>query len=240
MNNSDRPILITGMMRSGTSMTAGILHLCGAWAGKSYVRTRQGAVRILENVGIRDGFTKPMLAELGCDPGEGKFVQRKVVEDVVAAGSIDTWKNNIMSPLAKQGYFAKPRQWFYKSTELSLVWPIWNAVFPRARWVLVRRDAEDLVRSCLRTGYMKPYSNRSGWLRWVAEHEECFEEMYNAGLDLREIWPQRMVDGDFTQMQMVVNWLGLEWEEQKAREFVDPRLWRRGRNWERNQNLDRR
>lgn len=221
-------------------MTAGVIHLCGAWAGKSYVRTRQGNVRVLENVDIRDGFTKPMMLTLECDPSKGEFVKRQTVEGMVAVGDVEEWKNKVLSPIAKQGYFAKPRPWFYKSTDLCLMWQVWHAIFPSAKWVLVRRDAEDLVRSCQRTGYMKPYSTRSGWLRWVAAHEECFEGMFEAGLDLQEVWPQRMVDGDFSQMELVVRWLGLEWQGGKAREFVDPKLWRRGRNWQRAQNSDRR
>jgi hypothetical protein len=195
---------------------------------------------VLENVDIRDGFTKPMLKKLECDPGAGDLRPSQTVNEMVAVGDVGTWKNDILSHIAKQGFFAKPRPWFYKSNDVCLFWQVWHAVFPGAKWVLVRRDAEDLVRSCQRTGYMKPYSTRSGWLRWVAEYEERFEEMCSAGLDLQEVWPQRMVDGDFTQMELVTRWLGLEWDGQKAREFVDPKLWRRGRNWDRSQNLDRR
>ena len=32
---SKQPIIITGCARSGTSMIAGIIHLCGAWKGNT-------------------------------------------------------------------------------------------------------------------------------------------------------------------------------------------------------------
>ena len=34
MNHIMEPILITGAARSGTSMSAGVVSLCGAWGGE--------------------------------------------------------------------------------------------------------------------------------------------------------------------------------------------------------------
>ncbi len=34
MDYTELPIIVTGCARSGTSLTAGVLHLCGAWIGK--------------------------------------------------------------------------------------------------------------------------------------------------------------------------------------------------------------
>ena len=87
----------------------------------------------------------------------------------------------------------------------------WNQSFPKAKWVIVRRKTADIISSCLKTGYMKAYDNQEGWLEWVHIHEKLFAEMLEANIDYKEIWPERMAYGDFTQMQEVVEWLGLTW-----------------------------
>ena len=45
------PILITGLPRSGTSLTAGCLHACGAWVGD----TVKG---LYENEAVREKVVK--------------------------------------------------------------------------------------------------------------------------------------------------------------------------------------
>ena len=112
---------------------------------------------------------------------------------------------------------------------MCLLWPLWHNAFPEAQWIIVRRDPMDIVNSCMRTGFMRGYGTPVGWRYWVMEHEKRFSEMKDAGLDVREVWPQKMINGEFSEMESVVKELGLEWDEKKAVEFICPDLWKGGK-----------
>ena len=72
---------------------------------------------------------------------------------------------------------------------------------------------------------MRAYAGREGWKTWVDVHIERFEQMKEAGLNIREVYPQEMIDGNFGEMKSIIDWLGLEWKDLKARDFVTPSLW---------------
>ena len=222
-----RPILIVGVPRSGTSMVGGIINICGAWGGDMRGPNPANEKGMFENKVIVGEIIKPMLSKWGCDPlGQDPLPNIGFVKSITNPKSAARLRRQILEALQKQG-LQEGQQWFYKGLKMTLAWPLFAAAFPEAQWVMVRRDAEDIVNSCLRTRFMRAYNTRSGWLGWVAHHEKCLEQMVDAGLDTHEIWPQRMVAGDFKGMQALINKLGLTWKEKEVVNFVDPGLWRR-------------
>ena len=78
-------------------------------------------------------------------------------------------------------------------------------------------------------------NEREGWLWWVRQHEQRFVEMIQAGLNCKIVWPERMVNGDYSQLYETLEWLGLEWNSEVLN-FIDPKLWkaRRIRNGSKN------
>ena len=222
------PILITGAARSGTSMVAGIVNLCGAFGGELAGPTKFNKKGMFENNEIREKIVKPFLLNLNCDPMGQKplpetFQVKKFLSEGYDPGIL---RDAVLEVIRKQG--GDNRIWFYKGAKMCLLWPVWDAAFPGAKWIIVRRDVEDIISSCLRTGFMRAYTRRSGWLMWVAAHETKFEEMIFSKLDIMEVWPQRMINGDFSEMQIVLNHLGLEWDKEKVLDFIDYRLWKQG------------
>lgn len=227
MEQYNEPILITGCARSGTSMTAGVIHHCGAWGGNLRGPNKYNKKGMFENAEIVQGFVKPLLKRLGCDP-----LGQKPLPDInkihrLPDDQAKACRRFVLETIRKQGYSGGP--WYYKGAKLCLLWPLWHKAFPNARWIIVRRDPEDIVASCLRTSFMRKYQTRAGWLGWVVEHEKRFEEMHNAGLSVMEVWPQRAINGDLTELQMVINNLGLKWDFNTVREFVSPALWHKKR-----------
>ena len=224
-----QPIFITGCARSGTSMTAGLIDLCGAWGGQLAGPTRFNQKGMFENSVIRNQLVKPFLKSINCDPlGQYPLPDTDTLKHLNNE-FYAKWKRKVESIFQEQGNKEEKRI-FYKGAKLCLIWPVWQKAFPDAKWIIVRRETEDIINSCLRTSFMRAHKKRSGWLSWVAEHEKRFEEMADACLDIQEIWPQRMIAGDFSEMQIVINNLGLDWDLDKAKEFVDPGLWRKWRS----------
>lgn len=223
----ERPILITGCARSGTSMCAGLIHLSGAFGGDMRGPTRYNKKGMFENKIIVNEYVKPLFRRLGYDP-----LGQNPLPDVDRFKTFGKeypkrWRNNIINLIQREGY--PGGYWFYKGAKMCLMWPLWHEAFPKATWIIVRRNADDIIASCMRTAFMRGYKNYSGWLGWVAEHEKRFQEMLNAGLKIYQVWPQEAINGDFTSLQSVINNLGLKWDYEKIREFINPSLWHRSK-----------
>lgn len=224
------PILITGCARSGTSLVAGIINLCGAFGGQMSGPNHNNAKGMFENAYIRNQIVKPYLYKIGAD----KLGQYPLPDPEKIPIPSD-WKYAIEEVMKNQGYEDGP--WMYKGAKSCLMWPVWHAAFPEAKWIIVRRKSTDIINSCMRTGFMRAFNNQQnqrevgakspeeGWLWWVHQHEARFAEMIVAGLDVLQVWPERMVERDYRQTNEMLSWLGLEWDN-KIFDFIEPKLWK--------------
>lgn len=223
------PILITGAARSGTSMVAGAINLCNAFGGKMSGPNQHNAKGMFENSHIRDQLVKPYLRGLGVDP-KGQYP----LPDVNNLPMPRQWREQVENVMKAEGY--KEGKWMYKGAKMCLFWPVWHAAFPNAKWVIVRRRTGGIVRSCMRTGFMNAFSNTAkqravgasseedGWKWWVRQHEQRFVEMIQEGMNVKVVWPHRMIAGDYSQLKETIEWLGLEWNP-KVMEFIEPKLY---------------
>jgi len=214
----DRPILITGCARSGTSIIAGITKFCGAWGGQMTGATRFNKKGQFENTEIRNGIVKVALRSAGLDP-----LGQDPLPDPQTWVIDPAWRNRVVQVIRTQGYPGGP--WFYKGAKMCLFWSQWSDAFPNARWILVRRDPEDIVSSCLKTGFMRAYNSREGWMKWVNVHLKRFEEMHLAGLDVVEVWPSKIIAKDYEESMEAMDHIGLGWNQEVIEKFITPRLW---------------
>lgn len=224
------PILITGCARSGTSLVAGSINLCGAFGGNMSGPNKNNAKGMFENAQIRNHITKPYLRDLGYDP-LGQYPLPDIEKIVIP----HDWHQRVTQVMIEEGYATGP--WMYKGAKMGLFWPVWHYAFPNAKWIIVRRKPADIIRSCMKTSFMRAFQNEKnqkavgatteeeGWLWWVRQHEQRFIDMIQAGLNIKVVWPERMVNGDYQQIMETIEWLGLSWKS-KVLEFIDPRLWK--------------
>lgn len=213
-----RPILITGCARSGTSMVAGVVNICGAFGGRTGPGNRYNAKGLFENQRIR-AIDKQYLTSIGMDP-KGQ----KPLPNTLQLPIPGDWRRRIENAIIEDGY--KDGPWFYKGARNCLTWPVWHSAFPTAKWVIVRRRSADIADSCLKTSFMNAYNTYEGWIQWINHHERCFVEMIHAGLQVKEVWPERMVKGDYGQMRELIEWLGLTWNDKAVKDFIEPKLWK--------------
>jgi hypothetical protein len=232
MDYSDKPILVTGAARSGTSMVGACVHLCGAFKGDTVGPSKWNRKGMYENHVIRERVVKPILMNIGMDK-RGQYPLPKT-EDIIIP---QKFKETVLKVLESQGW-TPDKPWMYKCAKMSLIWPVWQYAFPNSKWVIVRRKTADIVRSCMRTGFMTAFANekvqkavgvdneRDGWLWWVHQHEEKFIEIIKAGLNVQMVWPERMVNADYEQMMHTIEWLGLTWNGSAVMDFIEPKLWK--------------
>jgi len=209
----NNPILITGVERSGSTLIARILDLCGVWSG--YCNN------MFENQTIV-GFNNELLnlSPIG-------------LPDVDTLQIPVNWGKSINGVLVAQKGLGKP--WMVKHSGLTRLWPVWNYAYPDAKWLIVRRRTGDVIQSCIKTGYMRVFKDpvirneflfeteEQAWLWWVHQYEKRFVQMIEAGLNCRIIWPERMVTGDYQQIYETIEWLGLKWNN-TIPSIIDPLL----------------
>lgn len=217
----NEPILITGCARSGTSLTAGVFNACGAFGGLTFGPNEHNKKGMFENKNIRETILKPYMMINGCDP-KGQ----RPLPDVRNLVQITNLRDKIEEIIKASGYDESKGRWYYKGAKMCLVWPTFDQAFPKAKWIIVRRKDEDIINSCLRTGFMNAYKDETGWQIWVDHHKARFIEMMDANLDICQVWPDKMVNGDFSQIKEAIEYCGVNWNEQAVKEFVAPALWR--------------
>jgi len=217
------PIIITGAARSGTSMTAGLINICGAFGGDMFGPNEFNQKGMFENREIRQDIVKPYLKKIGVDPlGQRPLPNNRQIFEV-SPRQIEVWKKLITESMIKQGY--KDGPWFYKGAKCCLVWYLWHMAFPAAKWIVVRRNDRDIAKSCLKTRFMRAYKDEQGWMDWVQEHKKRFNEMKIVGLNIFEFWPSTAIKGDFSSAKEMIEWLELNWQDKLCRAFVDPKLY---------------
>lgn len=225
IDKTQAPILITGCGRSGASMIAGVVNICGAFGGNM-----GGANRLYENEKVKECLINPYMRNASGD----KYGQYPLPDVSKLYIPID-WSNHVLELLRSDGY--KTGLWMYKDSRSCLIWPVWAFAFPNAKWLIVRRRTGDIIQSCIKTSYMNAFMDSgvckaagvedetAGWKWWVHQHEKRFVEMITEGLNCRVIWPERMVLGDYQQLYETIEWLGLKWKTE-ALSFIDPKLWK--------------
>jgi len=215
------PILVVGCARSGTSMTAGMLNICGAFGGEMYGPSPEAGKGMFENCRLRTEIVKPYLKKIGSDPMGQKPLpnNRQVFE--VSQPEVDKWRSDIQKLILSQGYV--DGKWFLKCTKAASIWYIWHKAFPSAKWIIIHRDHADIIRSCQLTRFMRAYRDAEGWQKWIDIHEKRFAEMHTAGLDIIDFWPSRLCAGDFDYAKQMIEKVGLVFDEKMCRAFIEPK-----------------
>ncbi len=216
----DRPILVTGLPRSGTSLIAGLLAESGAWVGKTVPGGPPNPRGFFEHIALREGVVKSILRVLECDP---LGVRRLPELDTLPP--VDNLRETVHQLLRREGYDGR-RPWLFKDAKLTLLWPQWAAAFPQARWVIVRRDIEAVIDSCLRTHFMAWHGlDRHRWRQWAEAYLERLRRLKASVPWAREIHPHTLVAGDWSPFLGLAETLGLEPEPQRLHRFLLPERW---------------
>ena len=213
------PIILTGCARSGTSLFAGIVDHCGGFGGIMSGPNKYNAKGMFENAYIRDILEKNYLRSIKMDP-----MGQKPLPDTNNILIPNTWQEEVEQVMLREGYKEGP--WFYKGAKACLIWPVWNYAFPNAKWIIVRRRSADIADSCLNTAFMHKYTTYEGWIKWINHHEEKFIEMFTAGLNCKQVWPERLLNGNYEQAREAIEWLGLKWDRKKVVDHIEPKLWK--------------
>jgi hypothetical protein len=229
----DRPILIVGAPRSGTSLTAGIIHLSKAWGGDMRGHRKLFRKSLFENSDMQLASKVYLKYKLNADPqGQSSLpdLDNPAIYSQLVSSSTD-WRQKILHIIKTQGYdFERWKMpWFFKSSKTCLLWPMWHTAFPKAHWIIVKRSNREIAESCMKTGYMTAYSTVEDWLIWACMYSSILEKLKGSKIEYNIVEPERIIKGDLSQIKSVILSLNLTWREQRVKQFVLPELWKGGK-----------
>jgi hypothetical protein len=217
----NKPIFVLGLPRSGTSMISGSLAICGAWTGSTVPGGLGNPKGFFEHTVIREQVIKKLLADLGCDP-----LGVRSLPPINLQMRAPNLADIIRGILERDGY-SHDQPWLLKDAKLTLLWPIFKKAFSSARWLIVQRDEEGFINSCLRTHFMKVHSQDRGFWKKVAEgYQARIDTLKNSGAEILEISSQEVVSGNFENLRKLVCRLGLTYREDELGDFISPSYWR--------------
>jgi len=219
----DTPVFITGLPRSGTSMVAGLCAACGLWLGETVPPGPENPKGFFENKYIREHIIKTTLRDLGAD-----IVGVRTLPYLATLPALPDLKSRLRAALNAEGYDASV-PWGYKDAKLSLLWPQWATHFPDATWIIVHRNVEGFIDSCLRTWFMKWHSpSRDFWRAMADEYVTRLDCLRASVRTCHDVNTDAIIQRDFTDLKVAVEGAGLVWNENAAQEFVNPGYWGRG------------
>lgn len=169
---------------------------------------------------LREYGVKRILASAGYDP----LGVRRLPPELFNP-TLPRFTERVHDILSQDGYSGE-QTWLYKDAKLSLLWALFAHHFPDARWVIVRRDTEKIIDSCLRTSFMKQHSTeRSYWKKFVRNYHERLSLLVESDNRTFEISSEAVAKGDFGELESIVKALGLNFRGQAIQEFVNPQYW---------------
>ncbi len=220
------PIIISSIPRSGSSIIAGILDICGVDTGETYNVKKPYTKHLYENLCITGMVSKAFRDSL-CDtsgqyplPARSFFLDKSFGYKCKKTAGIQ----GIQSP------------WFIKDDRLCLIWKEIDIQFPTAKWILVQRDEKHILESCRKTGFMRAFNNNNvlheigkdtaeeGWKWWLEQYKDKVLEIQYGVNHVRTVYPEKMLHGDFIEMQQVVEWSGGIWRDTDVRDYVEQKL----------------
>ena len=209
------PCIVVGCPRNRTSLVMQILHICGANLGKVIGQTKAnpyGAGQ-LENRAIVDQVQKPWLKKHGFDPkGQYPLPPPDFAE-------VDPQRRSQVERILQEQGFITERP-FFKQLKATLDWVAWDYSFPEATWIIVRRNDESVINSCMspKAPFMSAFNTVKDWQWWIDEHKTRLDQIKNYCHSVYEIDTDKIVDEDLSQVEPVIEELNLTWKPKDIRQ----------------------
>jgi hypothetical protein len=148
VTGAERPVVVAGMHRSGTSLLAAFLQALGLHVGDRLLGAdRNNPHGYFEDVGFLE-FQRRLLAEM-CPPGDGGWPDW----GVPASGELDRSlpPRRRREALALAAARSGRGPWGWKDPRTTMLLDFWADLLPDAVFVLVFRRPVDVLDSVLRT-----------------------------------------------------------------------------------------
>ena len=220
-----KPIFITGLPRTGTSLMAGILAEHGVFTGDTISPSIDNAKGFFEHKNIREKVIKPILSINGFDPLGVKKLPPIGFSPKVANKSGQDLRQIFYKLLKADGY-KNDSIWAYKDAKILLMWRMFHEAFPEANWIITKRSTKGFIDSCLRTSFMSQHSTDTEfWGSYSIEMNSRINDLHRELSSVFFVNIDSVIAGDYSQLKEVLDGCKIEFSEKLVESFVTPPLY---------------
>lgn len=206
------PILIAGPPRTGTTMTAGLLHYHGVWVGRSRTTMYPGTNSDFgsENRDIKK-ILKHYARSLGCGHWEPSFPD---------FGSDLPFKKQI------EHFVPEDAPWLVKTSLCLMFWEFWVVAYPKARWVFPMRDTLKIIDSMNRHPGMAKHPDKEK-RQYIASLLRCYAKIQDAGAKHIFVDVEGLADRDPDVLSDLFAFLEIKPNDEVIQDWIKPNMLKR-------------
>jgi hypothetical protein len=195
-----RPVLVTGIPRSGISTTSAFLFWSGLYCGK-VPHLRHPKKSTFENRELSNTIERIMLNQMS-----GLFAQ--------SYNEIGfRLREQVLHQLKAQNYNPKKSPWFFKSHWLPFVRNSVMVAFPEAKWVIVHRDKGATIRANKCTGYTNFFNEQEHWEWWYDTQFDMLSTL-ECAIPKENVFvyrPSSVFEGDLEETKEMIEFVEGKW-----------------------------
>lgn len=209
----DDLILVTWCERTNVTGVVWLLHACDVFGLDMPCRPERMSRRSYVNEDMMQSVIGPVFHGLDADTAAtGPFPDMARVHDRADRPAVALlFRDSVTDCFAARGWRRGPA--FFASPSCAMIWPLWAAAFPSAKWIIVRRADDDIVRGAMKHGHMNGPKTPEEWRsQYLDVYKARFREMVaDPGVAVWHVWPEHLADENV--MRKMIDWLGLTWQE---------------------------
>lgn len=221
---SSRPVIVAGMHRSGTSMTASLLNALGVDVGRRLmaadVNNKKGYFEDWDFVDLQRA-----MFQAACPTNEPGWVEVGWTEsETMNEAGLALFMEQAEQLVAKRSELPL---WGWKDPRTSLLLPFWKSLLPDARYVLVYRHPWDVVDSLFRARHGVFVERPEFALRIWQHYNRQLLAFYRANPDVCLLVSTNAMRGELGHFsRLLVNKLGLPVaaEAEKLKTIIEEEL----------------
>ena len=209
-----KPVLITGMHRSGTSMTTRLLNLCGLHLGSPQrllgpqPDNPQGFWENLDFVTLDDRILARMNGAWDLPPAgnpnpaaDPALLTEFLAPAKACAAAVTESANSVPGDDSRP-----PRGWGWKDPRCSLLLPFWTRALPGLRVVTCLRDPLEVAASLTRRN---GFSTQLGVHLWQVYNERMNQALQaDPGIDTTVSDYEALLTHPHRELSRLIDWLG--------------------------------
>lgn len=201
ISNIPQPIVVVGIPRSGTSLTAGLFAAHGVWTG---------AVREADQKNPRGYFESIAFNRIWGEWWSDWWSIGRLIPDPKPG-----FRDKLLWALIDEGYRGGP--WLIKHD--IICFPVWAECSPI--WICVRREAQAIAQSM--ADFFEPHPEAAHFhIKRIPLYEELLD--YLVALGGHSVWMADLIRGEFAGLKEAFAHCGIEMNEEVVRSIVDPEL----------------
>jgi hypothetical protein len=208
---NQKPILIAGPPRSGTTMLAGLIGKHSVWVGRS---------RTTMYLGTNPEFGSENIDIKYLMKQEAKKAGYKNWTILLPKWNIDV---NKLKDEIELNILPDKQKWLIKTSWTLIFWEFWSAAYPDAYWIFPVRPFAGILDSINRHPSMRrrPTAMKSGFVRSLHKRQKEIHSIVNNSLFVNV---NKIVKKDKNEINKLFNFLDIELDWNIVESWIDPDL----------------